>query len=97
MQFAEAAGRPLAEQKLRRPARMQVWRLRGPVGDIRQVQIGGQGFDAFTLLIGAIAVAGYAFSQWRTRVARIRCTDDPAEVVQFVVSHYDARVAEGSA
>jgi putative multiple sugar transport system permease protein len=34
--------------------------------------IGGQGFDAFTLLIGAIAVGGYALSQWRTRVARIR-------------------------
>ena len=34
--------------------------------------LGGQGFDAFTLLIGAIAEAGYALSQWRTRVARIR-------------------------
>jgi uncharacterized protein (TIGR00730 family) len=27
----------------------------------------------------------------------LRCTDDPAEVVRFVVSHYDERVAEGSA
>jgi putative multiple sugar transport system permease protein len=34
--------------------------------------IGGQGYDAFTLLIGAIAVAGYAVSGFRTRVARIR-------------------------
>jgi putative multiple sugar transport system permease protein len=34
--------------------------------------LGGNGFDAFTLLIGAIAVAGYALSQWRARVARIR-------------------------
>ncbi|MBG6103345.1 multiple monosaccharide ABC transporter permease [Micromonospora vinacea] len=34
--------------------------------------LGGQGFDAFTLLIGAIAVAGYAVSGFRTRVARIR-------------------------
>ncbi|MGY1689015.1 multiple monosaccharide ABC transporter permease [Geodermatophilus sp. SYSU D01105] len=34
--------------------------------------IGGNGYDAFTLLIGAIAVAGYAFSSFRTRVARIR-------------------------
>ncbi|MGY1605260.1 multiple monosaccharide ABC transporter permease [Geodermatophilus sp. SYSU D00815] len=34
--------------------------------------IGGQGYDAFTLLIGAIAVAGYALSSFRTRVARIR-------------------------
>ncbi|GAB3352053.1 multiple monosaccharide ABC transporter permease [Modestobacter lapidis] len=34
--------------------------------------IGGNGYDAFTLLIGAIAVAGYAFGAWRTRTARIR-------------------------
>jgi putative multiple sugar transport system permease protein len=33
--------------------------------------IGGDGFDAFTLLIGAIAVAGYAVSQFRTRTARV--------------------------
>jgi putative multiple sugar transport system permease protein len=34
--------------------------------------IGGNGYDAFTLLIGAVAVAGYAVSGFRTRVARIR-------------------------
>ncbi|TFV64849.1 UNVERIFIED_ORG: sugar ABC transporter permease [Bacillus sp. AZ43] len=34
--------------------------------------IGGDGYDAFTLLIGAIAVAGYAVSGFRTRVARIK-------------------------
>jgi putative multiple sugar transport system permease protein len=34
--------------------------------------LGGQGFDVFTLLIGAFAVGGYALSQWRARVARIR-------------------------
>ncbi|MGC4805018.1 multiple monosaccharide ABC transporter permease [Micromonospora sp. DT233] len=34
--------------------------------------LGGQGFDAFTLLIGAVAVAGYAVSGFRTRVARVR-------------------------
>ena len=33
--------------------------------------LGGQGFDAFTLLIGAVAVAGYAVSQFRTRMARV--------------------------
>jgi putative multiple sugar transport system permease protein len=33
--------------------------------------LGGQDFDAFTLLIGAIAVAGYAVSGFRTRLARI--------------------------
>ena len=27
----------------------------------------------------------------------VRCTDEPAEAVEFVVSHFDARVAEGSA
>src|SRR3954452_10891625 len=34
--------------------------------------IGGNGYDAFTLLIGGLAVAGYAVSGFRTRVARIR-------------------------
>ncbi|MEH1100875.1 multiple monosaccharide ABC transporter permease [Micromonospora sp. CPCC 205561] len=34
--------------------------------------LGGQGFDAFTLFIGAFAVVGYAVSVFRTRVARIR-------------------------
>jgi putative multiple sugar transport system permease protein len=33
--------------------------------------LGGDGFDAFTLLIGAVAVAGYAVSGYRTRLARI--------------------------
>src|SRR4051812_34251635 len=34
--------------------------------------LGGNGFDLFTLLIGVLAVAGYAVSQFRTRVARVR-------------------------
>jgi putative multiple sugar transport system permease protein len=34
--------------------------------------LGGNGYDAFTLLIGVLAVAGYAVSGFRTRVARIR-------------------------
>ncbi|WBB80549.1 sugar ABC transporter permease [Micromonospora sp. WMMD882] len=34
--------------------------------------LGGQGYDAFTLLIAAVAVAGWAVSGFRTRVARIR-------------------------
>ncbi|RZU33992.1 multiple monosaccharide ABC transporter permease [Blastococcus saxobsidens] len=34
--------------------------------------IGGNGYDAFTLLIFGIAVVGYAVSQYRTRVARLR-------------------------
>ncbi|MFB9381569.1 multiple monosaccharide ABC transporter permease [Pseudonocardia petroleophila] len=34
--------------------------------------LGGDGYDVFTLLIGALAVAGYAVSGFRTRVARVR-------------------------
>jgi putative multiple sugar transport system permease protein len=34
--------------------------------------LGGNGYDAFTLLIGLIAVAGYAVSGFRTRLARIK-------------------------
>src|SRR3954451_13167162 len=34
--------------------------------------LGGNGFDAFTLLIGALAVVGFAVSTFRTRLARIR-------------------------
>ncbi|MFI6821183.1 multiple monosaccharide ABC transporter permease [Micromonospora sp. NPDC050187] len=34
--------------------------------------MGGQGYDAFTLLIGVVAVGGFAVGGFRTRVARIR-------------------------
>ena len=34
--------------------------------------LGGNGYDLFTLLIGALAVGGYAVSGFRTRLARIR-------------------------
>lgn len=34
--------------------------------------IGGDGYDAFTLLVFGLAVVGYAVSQWRSRQARIR-------------------------
>ena len=34
--------------------------------------LGGQGIDVFTLVIGAIAVLGYAFSQYRARLGRIK-------------------------
>jgi putative multiple sugar transport system permease protein len=33
--------------------------------------LGGYGYDVFTLVIGAVAVAGYAVSGFRTRLARI--------------------------
>jgi putative multiple sugar transport system permease protein len=47
--------------------------------------LGGNGFDAFTLLIGAIAVAGYAFSQFRTRLARIKY-EQPVESFPLFVA-----------
>ena len=42
--------------------------------------IGGNGYDAFTVLIFAIAVAGYAVFSWRTRSAKLRY-DQPVESV----------------
>ncbi|WP_416903762.1 multiple monosaccharide ABC transporter permease [Micromonospora echinospora] len=50
--------------------------------------LGGEGFDAFTLFIGAFAVAGYAVSVFRTRVARVR-HEQPVESFPLFV----ARVA----
>lgn len=46
--------------------------------------IGGNGYDAFTLLIGAVAVVGYAVSQYRSRIARIRY-QQPVESFPFFV------------
>jgi putative multiple sugar transport system permease protein len=47
--------------------------------------IGGNGYDAFTLLIGVIAVAGYAFSGFRTRLARIKY-EQPVESFPLFVA-----------
>jgi len=47
--------------------------------------LGGNGYDAFTLLIGAIAVAGYAVSQYRSRIARIRY-EQPVESFPLFVA-----------
>src|ERR671921_1019632 len=47
--------------------------------------LGGPGYDIFTLLIGAIAVAGYAVSQYRSRIARIRY-EQPVESFQLFVA-----------
>jgi putative multiple sugar transport system permease protein len=47
--------------------------------------LGGDGYDAFTLLIGAIAVAGYAFSGFRTRLARIKY-EQPVESFPLFVA-----------
>src|SRR3954469_7418946 len=46
--------------------------------------LGGNGFDAFTLLIGAIAVAGYAVSGFRTRLARIKYSQPVESFPLFV-------------
>src|SRR3712207_4653413 len=46
--------------------------------------LGGNGYDAFTLLIGAIAVAGYAVSQYRSRIARIRYEQPVESFPRFV-------------
>ncbi|AEB45006.1 MULTISPECIES: multiple monosaccharide ABC transporter permease [Micromonospora] len=46
--------------------------------------IGGDGYDAFTLLIGGIAVAGYVVSCFRTRVARIRYQQPVESFALFV-------------
>jgi putative multiple sugar transport system permease protein len=47
--------------------------------------LGGYGYDAFTLLIGAVAVAGYAVSGFRTRLARIRY-EQPVESFPLFVA-----------
>jgi putative multiple sugar transport system permease protein len=47
--------------------------------------IGGDGYDAFTLLIGVIAVVGYAVSGYRTRVARVRY-EQPVESFPLFVA-----------
>jgi putative multiple sugar transport system permease protein len=46
--------------------------------------LGGDGYDAFTLLIGAFAVAGYALSQFRTRLARIKYSQPVESFPLFV-------------
>ncbi len=47
--------------------------------------LGGSGYDLFTLLIGVVAVAGYAVNGYRTRVARIRY-DQPVESFPLFVA-----------
>jgi putative multiple sugar transport system permease protein len=51
--------------------------------------LGGNGFDAFTILIFVVAVVAYAYSQFRTRVARVRYNQPvpsfPLFVAQIVV------------
>lgn len=46
--------------------------------------LGGAGFDMFTLVVAAVAVVGYAFSQWRTRQARIRYEQQVESMPLFI-------------
>ncbi|MCZ2822600.1 sugar ABC transporter permease [Modestobacter sp. VKM Ac-2977] len=47
--------------------------------------LGGYGYDTFTLVIGAIAVAGYAVSNWRSRAARVRYGQPVESLALFVL------------
>lgn len=42
--------------------------------------LGGPGYDVFTLVMGALAVAAFAWSQWRARAARIRYQQEVGSV-----------------
>ncbi|MBN8882789.1 putative multiple sugar transport system permease protein [Salana multivorans] len=46
---------------------------------------GGQGYDVFTLVVFGIGVAGYAWSQWRTRQGKIRYQQSVEAMWLFVV------------
>jgi putative multiple sugar transport system permease protein len=46
--------------------------------------LGGNGYDAFTLLVGAICVAAYAVSGFRTRLARIKYSQPVESFPLFV-------------
>jgi putative multiple sugar transport system permease protein len=47
--------------------------------------LGGDGYDAFTLIIAGIAVAGYAFSAWRSRMGRVRYQQSVEALPLFVL------------
>jgi putative multiple sugar transport system permease protein len=47
--------------------------------------LGGPGYDVFTLVIAAIAVVGYAFSAWRSRMGRIRYQQSVEALPLFVL------------
>jgi putative multiple sugar transport system permease protein len=47
--------------------------------------IGGNGYDAFTLLVGGVAVAGYAVNGFRTRTARVRYSQPVESFPLFVL------------
>ncbi|HSO70600.1 MAG TPA: multiple monosaccharide ABC transporter permease [Arachnia sp.] len=46
--------------------------------------LGGNGYDLFTLLIGVFAIAGFGWTQWRSRSARIRYEQEVEGIPLFV-------------
>lgn len=46
--------------------------------------IGGNGYDAFTLLVFGLAIVGFAFAQWRSRQARIAYQQSVESMPLFV-------------
>lgn len=47
--------------------------------------LGGAGFDLFTLVVGLIALGAYGWSQFRTRMARIRYEQQVESMALFIV------------
>ena len=47
--------------------------------------LGGYGFDVFTLVVFAIAVAGYAVASWRSRAARVRYNQPVDSIALFAL------------
>ncbi|GAA4418407.1 sugar ABC transporter permease [Georgenia halophila] len=47
--------------------------------------LGGQGFDAFTLFIGAFAVAGYAVQSWRSRARKLEYNQPVESLLLFAL------------
>ena len=47
--------------------------------------LGGNGYDVFTLVIGGLAVAGFAWSQWRSRAGRL-AYKQPVEALPLFVT-----------
>lgn len=47
--------------------------------------LGGQGFDLFTLLIGTVCVAAFAWTQWRSRAARLQYGQPVESTLLFIL------------
>lgn len=47
--------------------------------------LGGQGYDLFTLVVGALGVVAFAWSQWRARAARQRYGQEVGSIGGFIL------------